>query len=248
MGSDYFRFRHFSLSQEGCGMRISTDGVLLAAWAMPTVAPSRAIDLGAGTGLIAFFIAQQFPSLHIDAFEIDPLSANCLRRNLQSFPLPHKIKAIEGDFLALYSNRYTANSVDMIVCNPPYYSEGPATRHPSRQVARYNSTLTVADVFKASSFLLSSSGRLALITPYDQKQVLLLAALSHGLTPSRFCNVVTVEGKSPKRLLSEWKQLSPIKQENLPQEQQLVIRNRESLYTEAYKRLVAPYYLLEALD
>lgn len=247
MGRDCFRFRHFSLSQEGCGMRISTDGVLLAAWAMPTVAPSRAIDLGAGTGLIAFFMAQQFPSLPIDTFEIDHLSANCLRRNLQNFPLPHKIKAIEGDFLAFYSNMYTAHSVDLIVCNPPYYSEGPATRHPSRQKARYNSTLPVAEVFKASSFLLSSSGRLALITPYDQKQALLLAALSHGLTPSCFCDVVTVEGKSPKRLLSEWKQLSPLRQENLPLVRQLVIRNREHHYTEAYKRLVAPYYLPEAL-
>ena len=43
-----------------------------------------------------------------------------------------------------------------------------------------------------------------MITPRDQLDGLLALAQTHRLFPRRLTEVTTVEGKAPKRLLSEW--------------------------------------------
>lgn len=245
MGGNTFHIQGFSLSQEGCGMRISTDGILLAAWAMPSVCPARAIDLGAGTGLIAFLLAKRFPSLPIDAFEIDPSSASCLRRNLENYPYSHSIRVIEGNFVTLYPKCYATSVVDLIVCNPPYYSEGPSTRNPSRELARYSRSLATSEIFESAAYLLPSEGKLAMITPYDQRNRLITEAYSRGLRLSRAMAVITIEGKAPKRLLSEWIPSCEGSLGSISQLDTLTIRNRDNSYTDEYASYVAPYYLKE---
>ena len=41
-------------------MKVGTDSVLLGAWT-PAVAPTRILDIGAGTGLLSLMMAQRFP-------------------------------------------------------------------------------------------------------------------------------------------------------------------------------------------
>lgn len=46
-----FQFKEFSVKQEHSAMKISTDGVLLGAWA-PVEDAASVLDIGAGTGLL----------------------------------------------------------------------------------------------------------------------------------------------------------------------------------------------------
>ena len=52
-----FHFKQFCIDQTDCAMKVNTDGVLLAA-ILDTVAPTKMLDIGTGTGLIALMLAQ----------------------------------------------------------------------------------------------------------------------------------------------------------------------------------------------
>ena len=62
-----FRFKQFAVSDDRSGMKISTDGVLLGAWAEIPASCRRVTDLGAGSGLIALMLAQRLVPSRPDA-------------------------------------------------------------------------------------------------------------------------------------------------------------------------------------
>lgn len=249
MSSDLFHFREFTLIQAGAGMRISTDGVLLGAWStLPELQPGLAIDVGCGTGVLSFMLAQRLPALKVHAYEIDHDSFVCARKNLEHFPQPHRISLFEGDFVSCYSEYYQPHSVGLLISNPPYYCEGPPTKNVSRQVARYTDSLTTENLFRAASYLLVPMGRLAIITPMLSKPTLLREAFSHGMCLLRETEVITVEGKIPKRWLSEWGPQGGEPSLQKPLASRLILKTRQGSYSEEYKNLVAPFYRKGYLD
>ena len=65
-----FRFKHFSIAQDNCAMKVGTDGTLLGAWVKANN-PQQVLDIGTGTGLIAMMMAQRFENANIKALELD---------------------------------------------------------------------------------------------------------------------------------------------------------------------------------
>ena len=47
-----FQFKHFSVAQDRCAMKIGTDAVLLGAWANIDSHPNSILDIGADPNLI----------------------------------------------------------------------------------------------------------------------------------------------------------------------------------------------------
>ena len=70
-----FRFKQFLIEQEGCAMKVGTDGVLLGAWARVPARCGRVLDVGTGTGLIALMMAQRCPDAMITGIDIEPSAA-----------------------------------------------------------------------------------------------------------------------------------------------------------------------------
>ena len=65
-----FKFKQFSIHGGESGMPVSTDGVMLGAWA--NCSPqSKILDIGTGTGLLALMCAQRFPNAQITALDIE---------------------------------------------------------------------------------------------------------------------------------------------------------------------------------
>ena len=50
--NNYFQFKQFKIIQEKTAMKVSTDEVLLGAWANVSKA-NNVLDIGTGTGLVA---------------------------------------------------------------------------------------------------------------------------------------------------------------------------------------------------
>jgi tRNA1Val (adenine37-N6)-methyltransferase len=63
-----FKFKHFTVYQEHCAMKVGTDGVLLGAWSN---GGQEILDVGTGTGLIALMMVQRYPQAHVMAIDID---------------------------------------------------------------------------------------------------------------------------------------------------------------------------------
>ena len=79
MANSVFEFKEFKVRQDKCLMKISTDSVLLGAWANPAKA-KNILDIGTGTGVIALMLAQRSAG-KIDVVDIDADACNQAQEN-----------------------------------------------------------------------------------------------------------------------------------------------------------------------
>lgn len=58
MANTYFQFKQFTIHQDHCAMKVSTDAVVLGALAKHA-SPNSILDIGSGTGVITLMLAQR---------------------------------------------------------------------------------------------------------------------------------------------------------------------------------------------
>jgi tRNA1Val (adenine37-N6)-methyltransferase len=82
MPNDYFQFRQFTIYQDRCAMKVSTEACILGAWfGSRQIQSKTTLDIGSGTGLLMLMLAQQWQgSFH--GIEIDANAAGQLRENI----------------------------------------------------------------------------------------------------------------------------------------------------------------------
>ena len=118
-------------------MKVSTDGVLLGAWVEPGNA-SAILDIGTGTGLIGIMLAQK-SGAKIDAVEIEPHAYRQAIENVLDCPWKERIMVTNSSFQD-YS-KHSSLKYDLIVTNPPFFSNSLKTPHDGRNLARHNDIL-----------------------------------------------------------------------------------------------------------
>lgn len=243
--NNLFRLKQFALSQANCAQRITTDCVLLGAWAgIPEAdGTQEVIDAGCGCGILTLMLAQRFPNAHYRAIEIDPPATQTAMGNVDDFLRERahcRIEVCCADFIRWSRTNLSTASVDLIICNPPYFKPALPTATREKALARYTETLSAKQLFAVAASVLKPSGALALVTPFADSIALRRAAVYYDMAPWRLAEVVTVRGKAPKLLLSEWRLATSV---HLPMEGQIVVREPDGSYSDAYRQLTAPYLL-----
>jgi len=166
MKSDSFQFQQFRVRHDRASMKVGTDGVLLGAWC-PVHTAHNALDIGTGSGLIALMIAQRSTLLqHIMAIDIDKETVNQARENFAASPFPTRLSAHEMDFSSPTFPPHTL--FDLIVCNPPFFTEQIASPSLVRDHARRSDSLPLNVLLRNAAALLSPTGHLSLILPYSR--------------------------------------------------------------------------------
>jgi len=143
MANPYFRFKQFTVFHDKCAMKVGTDGVLLGAWT-DLKDTQKILDVGTGTGLIALMLAQRNPAALIDAIDIDPLALEQAEANSRNSPFSDRIAVKESSFQAFA--RLTGKQFDLIVSNPPYFSDSLMPPDRQRAQTRHSVTLTLDDL------------------------------------------------------------------------------------------------------
>lgn len=233
MGSKGFTFKQFEINHEGCAMKVGTDGVLLGAWCSSQSA-RRIADVGTGTGLISLMCAQRNATAKIDAIEIDSSAAKCARENVARSVWNDRIEVIESA-IQQFS---TEERYDLIVSNPPYFSETLQSPDPSRATARHNCSLPHRDLIDAAKRLLTPDGRLSIILPADESRRFAMQAVVAGLYLRRRCDIATKKGAAPKRTMSEWSLAT-----GEASIEELTLSAEDGSRSEEYSRLTEDFYL-----
>lgn len=181
-----FRFKQFTIHQDRCAMKVGTDGVLLGAWTTLENNPDAILDIGAGTGLIALIMAQRSPSENIEALEIDAEAYEQCVENFESSPWADRLFCYHAGLDEFIEEPET---YDLIVSNPPFYSEEVSSGSGSRDIARQNQSLPFDELLEGVSKLLSPTGIFSTIIPFKEEESFLHLASQFGLFPQKMTHV-----------------------------------------------------------
>ncbi|MGF1757799.1 methyltransferase [Photobacterium sagamiensis] len=239
-----FTFKQFHVDDDGCGMPVSTDGVLLGAWAELPL-QGHIVDIGTGSGLLALMAAQRTTSAlcTISAIELDTAAAKAAEHNFTASCWSDRLQCIQQDIVQWMATQ-PAHSVDAIICNPPYFNAGLQADCQARATARHTDNLPHEVLLTVIQHLLTAKGSASLILPEYEGRQLLLSAPEYGLHCQRLCIVKSTEKKPVSRLLIA---LSPVQcdraiAEETYKEEQLCIHDNGQ-YSPEFITLTRDFYL-----
>ncbi|NOR76606.1 MAG: methyltransferase [Draconibacterium sp.] len=235
MANNYFQFKQFKIIQEKSAMKVGTDGALLGAWTN-ILGIKKVLDVGAGTGLISLMIAQR-SSAKIIGIEIEKNAAEEANENIQRSRWKNRV-AIENISFQEFEIS-TKEKFDLIISNPPFFSNSYKNENTNLAIARHNDLLPFSDLIKCSVNLLSENGKLAIILPVIQAKIFIELTKKEGLNLSRLTKVKPNAKKETNRFLMEFTQ----KETLLKTDYLTIYTERGTDYTESYKQLTRDFYL-----
>lgn len=230
----WFEFKQFRIEQQKAAMKVGTDGVILGAWT-PVDNASRILDVGTGTGLIALMLAQR-TNARIDAIEIDDLAYQEARFNLDQSKWKERLTIYHTDFNTF--SKEQKQLYDLIVCNPPFFIDSLKTSDPRLTLARHNDSLTFSQLIQGSAKLLNSTGRLAVIIPFESLDDFRETARMEGFYLHQQCRVISKPTKPAVRVLLE---LSLLKR--YTEACEFFIKDDQGQFTDRFKELTGTFYL-----
>ncbi|UOQ70622.1 tRNA1(Val) (adenine(37)-N6)-methyltransferase [Hymenobacter cellulosilyticus] len=238
MANTYFRFKHFTIDQAECAMKVCTDACVLGAAARLTTA-RRILDIGTGTGLLALMAAQRNPAALIDAVEIEPQAAAQATANVASSPWASRVQVRDGSLAEWATTAPPA--YDHILCNPPFFRESLRSPSAARTTARHTAadTLTFAELAGFAAQFLTPAGQLSVLLPPPEMQHFERAAAQAGLFPQQRLVLSHRPGSKPLRHITHFNpQARPTEQELL------AIHEADSeAYSAGFRDLLRDFYL-----
>ena len=128
---------------------------------------------------------------------------------------------------------------DLIISNPPFYSEDFKTNNEQRDLARFQHALPFEDLVEAADVLLSENGVFAVIIPFNEENRFIDLCAEVELYPIRITRVKGTPTTEIKRSLLAFKryELSVLTAD------ELVIEMNRHEYTNDYINLTKEFYL-----
>ena len=231
-----FQFKQFTINQDRCAMKVGTDGVLLGAWATISHRPFSILDIGAGTGLIALMMAQKSDAQLIDAIEIDEDAYEQCVENFETSTWGDRLFCYHAgldEFVEEIDDKY-----DLIISNPPFYSEDTQSGDKQRDIARSNLSLPFEELLQSVSTLLSNEGKFNVIIPFKEQEKFITMASNFNLFPNRITQVKGSLTSEIKRSLLEFSFNEKSYTTSL-----LIIEKERHQYTDDYINLTKDFYL-----
>jgi len=231
-----FAFKEFTVQQDRCAMKIGTDGVLLGAWASVANNPFSILDVGTGTGVLSLMLAQRSHSETIEAIEIDDAAFEQAVGNFENSPWGDRLFCYHAGFNEFVEE--IDDEYDLIVSNPPFYTENYKTESKQRDLARFSDALPFEHLLYGTAKLLSKNGIASFIIPFTEETSFISIAEKVGLFPNRITRVKGTPNTDIKRSLLEFSFTKTAIDSS-----ELTIETSRHQYTEEYINLTKDFYL-----
>ena len=227
-----FVFKQFKVEHDHCAMKVSTDGILLGAWANLSGAKSL-LDIGTGTGLLALMCKQRSNELDITAVEIDESAYTQALQNVANSPWP--TISIKHQTIQNFSSEV---KFDVVISNPPYFNHSLKGDNAARNTARHTDGLSFEELINAFKCLSHSGSRFSLILPSVEGALFIELATQNGLYLNAHCQVKATPNKDISRSLMTFSYVKSDIESSI-----LCIRNLDNTYTADYIALCKAFYL-----
>jgi tRNA1Val (adenine37-N6)-methyltransferase len=218
-------------------MKIGTDGVLLGAWCPIENIPFSVLDIGAGTGILSLMLAQRSNATQIDSLEIDEEAYEQCVENFENSPWSDRLFCFHAgldEFMEEPEDEY-----DIIISNPPFYSEDYKTDNSQRDLARFQDALPFEDLIEAADLLLSENGIFAVIIPFKEEEKFINLCAEVELFPIK---VTRVKGTPTTPIIRSLLAFKRFELSTLTADELVIEINRHE-YTDDYINLTRDFYL-----
>ena len=234
MSNNFFQFKQFRINQDRSVMKVTTEGCLLGALAGKDGAIDM-LDIGSGTGLIALMLAQRLTG-HITTVEADADSCAQAIENVRQSPWSSRI-SVEHSSIQEFAVQ-TAKQFDLIVSNPPFYTNYLQSDNIKRNLAKHTYSLSMNDLVVVITKLLKTDGIFYVLYPPYEAGLFAQLAEKSRLYPHRNVIIRNKPDGSIFRMITAYG-----RNKVTCQQKELLIRNSDNIYSDDLKELLRDYYL-----
>jgi tRNA1Val (adenine37-N6)-methyltransferase len=236
VANPYFKFKAFTIYQPNCPMRVSTEACLFGAWVAAQIKPQpqqTCLDVGTGTGLLTCMLAQQH-KLNYTAIELNPLALQDATNNFKQLNFEANIVLQAADF-----NTYpTDHTFDYIISNPPFYENSLIGQNQNKNMALHAQDLSLVNLLNKIATILTQHATAFILYPFSGLNKIESIANNLGLFISHIVIVHQTEKHDAFRVMVA---LTKSHEKIITTTLTIKINNQ---YSEAFKNLLQPYYLI----
>ena len=232
---NFFKFKEFSLDFANCGMKLSTDAVILGS--ISSLKSHEVLDIGTGSGILSLMIAQRMKNIQhqITAIDIEPNAIAQATKNFKKNNWSKNITVIQKDvreYLKISNKKF-----DCIISNPPYYENSLKPANKKNVLAKHTDALPYNSLIHSIKELLSPSGIANLILPTNCLERVMKLIDYHSLYLIEKIMIHSVHNKSANRVVlklsNSYKELT----------KRLICIRDDKGYTYEFKELTKNFYL-----
>mgnify|MGYP003289407084 CR=1 FL=1 len=193
------------------------------------------VEFGTGTGIIPILLAAKTGLKNITAFEIQKASADMAERSVALNDMSDKIKII-NDSLENIQNVLPAQSVNVVISNPPYMKKSGAVENCRDEIAiaRHEIMCTLESVIKSAGYVLKPNGRFYMIHKPQRLSEIITVGVKYNLEVKRLRFVIPECGKSPTMVLVEYVKCAA---SGMEVENDLIVYREKGIYSEEVERI-----------
>ena len=236
-----FHFKQFSIQQDQCAMKVTLDACLFGAICTDSLNNQKnvttALDIGSGTGLLSLMLAQSGVE-HITGVELDKPAAEQAQANVLNSPFRNQINIVQKDINEYHSD----NRFDLILSNPPFFSNQLKGPSQTRNQARHNDGLSFEALSKVIKHSLNENGTAWILLPCDETERFFEYSEKQSLYCHQIIEIKSQKNKTPHRAVFSLKHDPLIKTSAVLST--ITIKNQDlSDYSDEFKTLLKDYYI-----
>jgi tRNA1Val (adenine37-N6)-methyltransferase len=246
MANSYFQFKQFTIHQDRCAMKVTTDACLFGAWAAERVGSRESgvgtvLDIGTGSGLLALMVAQE-SDFSIDAIEMDQDAFEQASENVAASPWGDRIKTFHADARDPIAIGFEfPNKYDVIISNPPFYENELKGDNVKKNIAHHNEGLLLPELLGIIKTNLKPEGIFFLLLPFKRNEEIKKLIIESNLSIGQLTFVRQSTKHDFFRMMISGKIKTDEKVETLIDE--ISIKDGTNQYTPAFINLLKDYYL-----
>ena len=236
MSNTYFQFKQFTVHQQHCSMKVTTDSCLFGAWVAERLQNKKTVkhilDIGSGTGLLSLMLAQN-TAANITGIELQQQDYLQSLQNAAASPWKENITMTHADV----SHYCFDKKFEVIISNPPFYETDLRSSNTNKNIAHHSEGLTLDTLCRIIQQQLSPQGIFYLLLPAMRNKVLHGALLKTGLFINQVTFVHQTENHSAFRIMVE----GSFSEGQQPAGKMMI--KEKGVYSAAFVQLLKDYYL-----
>ena len=142
----------------------------------------KIVEACSGSGVISILLCAK-GAQNITCFELQQQMADLSQKSVQINNLQNKIRIVCDDFQNC--KNYIDFLADTVVCNPPYYKDGPLCKNTTRMISKFETTMSLEALVKTTSTILKNGGNFYVCFTPERTSELLCLLSKYSLEPKQ---------------------------------------------------------------